>query len=444
MDPDELEKQVRALIDQDQKIEAIKLVRLTTGWGLRESKDYVDALARAALPALSSADEAALEREVNALVEQDRYVEAIKRVRERTGWGLGDCKTHVDMLTRGSTTNWTFVASRASDLLDQGMKDRAAEWVAAHAKLNAQEAQDYVDFVLTAKSTHSSLGNLKVPAPVVMQVRDLLVQERKVEAVKLVRILTNWSLRESKDYVDSLELKKRRRKRCRRRAKARPTDGGFKISDSVVVRSGAIDPDFDIEIGGWQGRISEIHPAGNQDTVMIAWDSVTLRHVPGWVIAQSAERGLDWTLMGIEIRDVELADPRDTERDVAQAVEALSREHAWSWLGEEGIHIGEILAGVDPDDEMALLDRWEEHLQRHLRFPFDAEVAEYQERGPLQSGDRVSVHSVFDVDDHYGIIVLIKHGRQQYHFPLCDLEAADERSANYQLVHDYAVWFANR
>ena len=56
----ELEKQVRALIDQDQKIEAIKLVRLTTGWWLRESKDYVDALARAALPALSPVGEAVL------------------------------------------------------------------------------------------------------------------------------------------------------------------------------------------------------------------------------------------------------------------------------------------------------------------------------------------------------------------------------------------------
>jgi ribosomal protein L7/L12 len=151
MNLDKLEKQVRALIDQDQKIEAIKLVRRITGWGLKESKDYVDALARAALPALSPAGEAALEQEVKALAQQDRYMEAIKHVRERTGWNLGDCKAHVDMLTKGSTINWTFVASRASDLLDQGMKDKAVEWVTAQAKLDSQEAQDYVDFVLMAK-----------------------------------------------------------------------------------------------------------------------------------------------------------------------------------------------------------------------------------------------------------------------------------------------------
>jgi ribosomal protein L7/L12 len=73
------------LIERNQKVEAIKLVRETSGWGLRESKDYVDALARAALPALSPADEAALEQEVRALIQQDRYAEAVKHVRERTG-----------------------------------------------------------------------------------------------------------------------------------------------------------------------------------------------------------------------------------------------------------------------------------------------------------------------------------------------------------------------
>ncbi|MCP4536714.1 MAG: hypothetical protein GY832_06165 [Chloroflexi bacterium] len=247
------------------------------------------------------------------------------------------------------------------------------------------------------------------------------------------------------DFIlDRALQNQKRRKRRRKRSKARPESTTFQVGDSVVVRSGTRDPDFDIEIGGWQGRISEIHPAGNQDTVMVAWDSATLRHMPDWVIVQSEEQGLDWTLMGVEIHDVELADPRDTERDVAQAIEALSQEHAWSWLGEEGTRIGEILTGVDPDDKMALLDRWEDHLRRHLRFPFDAEVAEHQERGPLQSGNRVSVQRIFDIDDHYGIIVLVKHRRRQVHFPLCDLEAVDESSPNHEIVMNYAVWFANR
>jgi hypothetical protein len=270
------------------------------------------------------------------------------------------------------------------------------------------------------------------------------VRTRYVEAVKLVRILTKWGLRESKDYVDSLESKKKqRRKRRRKRSQARRENSVFQVGDSVMVKPGILDPDFGIEIGRWQGRITEIG-VGQRDTIMISWDSITLRHIPDSVIEQCEERGLAWTEMGLEAHEIELTSPRDTEKDVARAIDELSRKHAWSWLGEEGTRIGQILDGIDPDDEMALLRQWEKHLERHLRFPFEAEVAEYQERGPLQSGNRVTVQKIFDVNDFYGVIVLLTHRRRQYHFPLCDLEVVDENSPNYELVSDYAVWFANR
>jgi hypothetical protein len=48
------------------------------------------------------------------------------------------------------------------------------------------------------------------------------------------------------------------------------------------------------------------------------------------------------------------------------------------------------------------------------------------------------------VDDLYGVIVDLRHGRRKYAFPLCDLEVTDKHSPNYQIVRDYAVWFANR
>jgi hypothetical protein len=48
------------------------------------------------------------------------------------------------------------------------------------------------------------------------------------------------------------------------------------------------------------------------------------------------------------------------------------------------------------------------------------------------------------VDDLYGVIVDLRHGRLTCAFPLCDLEVIDERSPNHQPVRDYAVWFANR
>ena len=56
----------------------------------------------------------------------------------------------------------------------------------------------------------------------------------------------------------------------------------------------------------------------------------------------------------------------------------------------------------------------------------------------------MTVRGISEVDDLYGIIVRLRYGRRQYAFPLCDLEATDERSPNHRIVRDYAVWFANR
>lgn len=67
------------------------------------------------------------------------------------------------------------------------------------------------------------------------QVRALLDQNQKIEAIKLAHQVRGWGLKESKDYVDSLELKERRRKRTKMQSASR-----FQIGDSVVVKSSEI------------------------------------------------------------------------------------------------------------------------------------------------------------------------------------------------------------
>ncbi|MCP4540481.1 MAG: hypothetical protein GY832_25365 [Chloroflexi bacterium] len=90
------------------------------------------------------------------------------------------------------------------------------------------------------------------------QVRILIDQDQKIEAIKHVREQTGWGLRESKDYVDSLESKKkRRRKRRRKRAKTRPASDGFQVGDSVIVKVRIADPDLGVDLGRWRGRITE-------------------------------------------------------------------------------------------------------------------------------------------------------------------------------------------
>jgi hypothetical protein len=219
----------------------------------------------------------------------------------------------------------------------------------------------------------------------------------------------------------------------------------LKVGDSVVVKPGTKDVDLSIDLSGWQGRVTEILPGeDNQVLVGIEWDSITLQNMPDSVIEESEEQGLSWTEYRLYADEVELTEPRDTRKDVAQTQEALSGKFAWSFLGPEGRNINKVLAGIDPDDTMAALEAWEARLRKSLTFPFEAKIDEFQERGPLQAGDRVRVLDINFVDDLHGLIVDIKRRGEYYAFPLADLAVLDTRSPNHDPVQEYRVWFANR
>lgn len=223
-------------------------------------------------------------------------------------------------------------------------------------------------------------------------------------------------------------------------------DANIKAGGSVVVKDGIMCPDMEsLSIAGWQGHVLEVFVGeDNERLVEIKWDSVTLRALPGYYISQSEEEGLDWTRMYLFIGDVEPAQPRDTEKDVELVVGELFALHSWDDLGEEGARIGSVLKDVDPDDMYGCVEAWGEHLEKVLVFPFDTIIVEGDYRGPLKYGDKLRVHSINIIDDHYGVIVNVRLGRLRYDHPLCDLEVLDKKSPNYQNVMDYVVWFANR
>ncbi len=225
----------------------------------------------------------------------------------------------------------------------------------------------------------------------------------------------------------------------------KPSHSDLRVGDSVRVKHGTQDPDLSADISGWQGRASNIEPSRDEILVTIQWDSITLKNMPVATIEQCEEQGLDWAEMTLRASDVEPARSRDTQVDVAKTKERLSNQYGWVALGEEGKRIQKVLAAMEAEDDLDEFGAWEQHLERNLRFPFDAVVAEFQERGPLQSGDKVVVTGIADAtDEMYGIIVDLRVGRRKYAFPLCDLEAADQKSPNYHLVKDYAIWLANR
>ncbi len=217
----------------------------------------------------------------------------------------------------------------------------------------------------------------------------------------------------------------------------------WSLGASVMVKLGVKDPDTGDDIGGWQGRISDVGEDDGQRTVCLAWDSLTLKSMPAASLAYAIREGVDWQCMFLFETDIETATSRDTAAEVAQAIDEIEDRTVWLHLDDDG-RIQSILAGIDPEDTTALLITWKQYLSKHLQFPFEAEVAELLERGRLRVGDRLQVTELFDLNDYQGLLVGGKRGSERLVFPLCDLEVTDEQSSNYQPVKDYVVWFANR
>ena len=96
---------VKALLAQGKKIEAIKLAREKTGFPLEAAKDVVETIEKGGVSAHASFSFKAtikqakeLNDEVQHLVAQGNKIEAIKLIRERTGLGLKEAKDLVDRL----------------------------------------------------------------------------------------------------------------------------------------------------------------------------------------------------------------------------------------------------------------------------------------------------------------------------------------------------------
>lgn len=91
---------VRELAAGGRKIEAIKLQRQFTGMGLKEAKQFVEALETTGEPPAAPRAELSLAAmaQVRELMAAGKTIQAVKLVREDTGWGLKQAKDFVDSL----------------------------------------------------------------------------------------------------------------------------------------------------------------------------------------------------------------------------------------------------------------------------------------------------------------------------------------------------------
>lgn len=95
--------QIQLLLSQGKKLEAIKQVRLQTSLGLKEAKDYVEAIERGLSPISPMVVEPTVQRlpedlmrEAQLVAQQGNKIQAIKMVREATKLGLKEAKDLVD------------------------------------------------------------------------------------------------------------------------------------------------------------------------------------------------------------------------------------------------------------------------------------------------------------------------------------------------------------
>ena len=221
-----------------------------------------------------------------------------------------------------------------------------------------------------------------------------------------------------------------------------PQETNIQSGDVVKVRDGFYDSELGVDMGGWHGRVSKLYP--EEGTALIAFDSLTLLNLPSSYIEQCEEQGYSWIDYGYSLDDLCKTEARDTLSRVLTVLKDLQKRYPYSYLGEQGREINKIFLSIDPDGTMVPLDVWGTYLQQNLTFPFEAVVDEWQGRGPLRAGDKMRVSQIEMADEWYGLIIKAKHGRQQIHFPLCNLAATDKDSPNFDLIDLYRTWFANQ
>lgn len=145
------EAELRILLNEGRKIEAIKRYREKTRAGLAAAKEAIEALERGQPLPTSEPLDTSLETEIVSLLEQGRKIQAVKVYRERTGAGLKEAKEAVEAIGRGEKVVAAFgeidheVESQLIGLLQQGQKIQAVKLCRRQTGMGLKEAKDTVE-----------------------------------------------------------------------------------------------------------------------------------------------------------------------------------------------------------------------------------------------------------------------------------------------------------
>lgn len=215
----------------------------------------------------------------------------------------------------------------------------------------------------------------------------------------------------------------------------------LKLGAYVKVKKGTKAPDFDYQLmNGWQGKVTEINIENG--IIEIEWDTQTLLETPYDYLHDIINQGYDYELMNLSIDDLEL-----TTKRISSAKEKIELESKIYWIDlydgkEKNREYGILFKGISTTDYYRLYEKWEDYLSKNLQFPFETEVVE-SERGGLKIGTKIKLLDLDGYEDMYGILGIGKSQSGSITYPICNLEATNKKTKNYELLRDYVVWFAN-
>lgn len=233
----------------------------------------------------------------------------------------------------------------------------------------------------------------------------------------------------------------------------------MKIGNSVKVKKGIKSPDCDdLLIEGWQGRIVEID--GNIITIEL--DSITLGNLSKDYIIESIIEELEFTLLCLEIDEVELSTSRDTKEDTLSKQNNLNSRYS---CDEEEKRIFEVLNFGDLSVNNENIEKYYNFLNEKIQLPciltgredFDWEESYVFDNCNNEEYDRLKkdkpsytdsfefISLNHDLDDYKGIYANVKRlsDSKLFLIPLWDLEVLDDNDPNFLIISDYSFWMTN-
>jgi|GEM_PF-589475 len=238
----------------------------------------------------------------------------------------------------------------------------------------------------------------------------------------------------------------------------------IKTGDSVRVKPGVKDPDYEYDLSGWQGRITHIDK-NDGIYIEIAWDSITLDQMSTEYIDTSMEEGFEYYLMWLNENDIVLAEPRDQPAAVDDKINTLNKQFGYINSEEQHQQITQIPKSKDLSVSKKNLDKFYNYLSKHIKYPclltgmedfsweepyvhgiFDQKEYEILKKKRASYTDHFKLIRLEDrIDDLQGILVKVQRigDRKLFGLPLWDLKTVDRKDQNHHIIDNYCHWMTN-